>query len=121
MVVEETNDTVIGSINTPNETDLTKIKKEIESHIKVGQEAKEKLLNLLASFRHVIALPGEPLGENHQVEHQIKIKTGIYPVYVPAYRLPHSQREIVEEAVQEMLHEGVIEPSNSPWNAPLFL
>lgn len=78
-------------------------------------------MNLLASFRHVIALPGESLGETDQIEHQIKVKPGTYPVYVPAYRIPHGQRETVEHAVQEMLQEGVIEPLLSPWNVPLFL
>ena len=42
-------------------------------------------------------------------------------MYIPAYRLPHKQREVVNQAVEEMLEEGVIQHSRSPWNSPLFL
>ncbi len=32
-----------------------------------------------------------------------------------------AEHEIVEKHVQEMLTEGVISPSNSPWAAPVVL
>ncbi len=39
----------------------------------------------------------------------------------PAYRLPHSQRQIVDQQVKDMLAQGIIQHSRSPWNLPLFL
>ncbi len=43
------------------------------------------------------------------------------PIYIPAYRLPHSKLAVVEKLIQEMLDQDVIEPSNSEWNFPLIL
>ncbi len=34
---------------------------------------------------------------------------------------PHSQRQVVDEQIDDMLQQGVIQPSKSPWNSPLFL
>ena len=84
-------------------------------------EAKHSLLDLLHRYRDVVALPGESLGSTHHAQHYIKLKPNTQPVYIPAYRLPHSQREVVDQQIKEMLNQGVIQPSQSPWNSPLFL
>ena len=51
----------------------------------------------------------------------MKLKPGTQPVYIPTYRLPYKQREVENQAVEEMLEEGVIQHSRSTWNSPLFL
>ncbi len=61
------------------------------------------------------------LGATSLTEHNIKIKPGTRPIYIPAYRLLHSQRQVVSEQIEEMLEQGVIQHSTSPWNSPLFL
>ncbi len=66
-------------------------------------------------------LSGEPSGVKHCAEHHIKLKPGSNPVYINANKLPHSQRQLVEELIKDMLDKGVIQESNSPWNSPLFL
>ena len=35
--------------------------------------------------------------------------------------MPHSRKAIVESMVSDMLQQGVIEPSVSPFNGPMFL
>ncbi len=72
-------------------------------------------------YRDVVALPGESLGATDKAEHHINLKPDTQPVYIPAYRLPHSQMEVVDEQIQDMLKQGVIQHSRSPWNSPLFL
>ncbi len=52
---------------------------------------------------------------------ELPLKSGTKPVYIPAYKLPHSQRQVVDEQIDDMLQQGVIQPSKSPWNSPLFL
>ncbi len=84
-------------------------------------ELKQSLMTLLGRYREVIALPGEPLGATDKTEHHIKLNPGVQPIYIPAYRLPHSQRQIVDEQIKDMLEQGVIQHSASPWNSPLFL
>ncbi len=60
-------------------------------------ELKHVFLQFLENHRSAIALPGEPLGATARTKHIIKLKDGTSPVYIPAYRLPHSQREIVNQ------------------------
>ncbi len=84
-------------------------------------ELKGPLLNLLHRYHDVIVLPGEPLGATGMTEHKIRVKPDTKPVYIPADRLPHSQRQIVGEQVTDLLNHGVIQHSRSPWNSPLFL
>ncbi len=35
--------------------------------------------------------------------------------------ISYSQRQVVDEQIDDMLQQGVIQPSKSPWNSPLFL
>ncbi len=75
-------------------------------------------MSLLNKYRDVIALPCEPLGATDKTEHHIKLKPTTHPVYIPAYRLPPSQRRIVDQQVKEMLKQGVIQHSRPPWIHP---
>ena len=43
------------------------------------------------------------------------------PFFVPNYKIPIGQREIVNNLVQEMKDQGVVIPSTSPYNSPLLL
>ena len=43
------------------------------------------------------------------------------PIRQQGYRLPLAKRETVEECVGEMLRDGVIRPSSSPWASPITL
>ena len=84
-------------------------------------EGKQGLMQLLQNYRNVISLPGESLGCTSLISHSIPLQEGTNPIYIPAYRLPHSQREVVTKLVDNMLGEGIIEPSFSPWNFPMVL
>ncbi len=77
-------------------------------------ELETSLLRLLNKYRDVIPLPGEPLGVTDKTEHHIKLKPNTHPVYIPPYRLPHSQRQIVDQHVKNMLAQGLIQHSRSP-------
>ena len=80
-----------------------------------------QLLQLLERNREAVALKGEPLGHTTRTQHHIPLKPGTNPIYVPAYRLPHSQRKLADDMVKEMIDQGIVQDSNSPWNSPLFL
>ena len=66
-------------------------------------------------------MPGDALGKTTLLQHKIKLKPGTQPIYVPAYRLPHSRIATVDKLIAEMLSQDVIEPSDSEWNFPLIL
>ncbi len=95
----------------------------LDSHVKVIDypHLRPRLLETLHKFRGTIALPGEPLGTTSLTQHTINLKPGTAPIYTPAYRLPHSQHEIVDKQIAEMKEHGIIADSRSPWNSPFFL
>ncbi len=84
-------------------------------------EGKSALLKLLTKHRHAVALPGEPLGLTNRLTHHIALQPDAKPSFVPSYRLPYSQRQVVQRKVDELLAEGVVQESHSPWNSPFFL
>ena len=83
-------------------------------------EAKVPMFNLLKEFPDVIAIPGDRLGCTDKLKHKINLekKTGI--IYIPSYRIPVKHKSYVDEAVKDMLSEGVIRESDSPYNFPLI-
>ncbi len=84
-------------------------------------DERSRLNDLLMTHRQAIAFPGEPLGFTDRVQHHIDLKSGTSPIYVPSYRLLHSQRKVADELVTDLLDDGIIQESHSPWNSPLFL
>jgi len=80
-----------------------------------------KLMECLLENRDVISIKGENLGFTDCYEFKVQLVEGTRPIYVHPYRIPQSQKEIVEQHVQEMLEKDIIEPSNSPWSAPVLL
>ena len=74
-------------------------------------ESKPDLLALLSAYRSCVSLPGEPLGKTDAVRHSIHLTPGSTPIYVPAYRIPHSHRTLMDDAVRAMLDEDIVEPA----------
>ncbi|VDI62731.1 Hypothetical predicted protein [Mytilus galloprovincialis] len=78
------------------------------------------LAELLNKFQDVFSRSPEDIGRTNKIKHSID--TGdARPVRVPPRRLPIGKREIERTEVSKMLERGIIEPSNSPWSAPLVL
>ena len=84
-------------------------------------EAKEPLIELFARYPGI--LPGEDgaIGRAQHMQHTINLEPGSRPLYIPAYRLPHSRKEIMNSLTDEMLKQGIIESSSSPWSSPILL
>ena len=86
------------------------------SHLSLGDTGRQLLRDLL--FRHVFPAPGEPVtGRTTSVQHEI-ITSDARPVRCGL--APAGLRK-EQTCVQEMLHGGQIEPSDSPWASPVVL
>jgi len=53
--------------------------------------------------------------------YHIPIRECSNPVRVQPYRYPHNQKEEIEKLVDNMLREGIIQPSNYPVSSPIIL
>ena len=86
------------------------------NHLKGDQ--KEKLIKILKQFGETIQIKGCSLGHCAVTMHHI-YTTSDHPLYQAPYRVPFHQKEAFNTEIKEMEKQGVIEPSNSPWSAPI--
>lgn len=84
------------------------------------ENAKHELLGILKEYQSVFHLDGEQLTTNNFYTQSIHLNDN-NPVYIKNYRLPQAQTEEIHSQVKSLLNEGIIEPSISPYNAPLLL
>ena len=91
------------------------------SHPSLGDAGRQQLRDLLFHYRHVFPAPGEPVtGRTTSVQHEI-VTTDARPVHCGPRRLAPAGLRKEQSCVQEMLHGGQIEPSDSPWASPVVL
>lgn len=64
---------------------------------------------------------GGPIGLTNLVEHKIEILPGTKPFAEPLRRRPELHKAETRRQVEEMLREGIIERSDSPWAAAYVL
>lgn len=83
-------------------------------------EQGQRLKELLDENTDLFAARDEDCGRTALVQHSIDTGSA-QPIRLRPHRLSLNKRQVVEEMVQEMLAAGVIEPSTSPWAAPVVL
>ena len=77
------------------------------SLLPLPENMEPELAQLLHTYNSVFGkLVGLPPSRSHN--HAIPLIDGASPVKSRPYRQPHSQKEIFEKMVQEMLEEGII-------------
>ena len=95
----------------------------IYDHLKGIEDPKVKreFSDLLIEYRDIVAMENDSLGKTEVIKHKIDVPTDTKPIYIPAYRVAHSQREIINQEIKRLEREGIVEPSKSPWSFPLLL
>ena len=84
-----------------------------------GNEKRQFFL-FLRENSDVFAADDLDLGRNTEILHSINTKDAP-PIRQKPYPVAYSEREFVEKKVQEMLSQGAIRPSTSPWASPVVL
>lgn len=74
----------------------------------------------IKQYQHVFQMPaGLPPLRGH--EHAIRLKEGTDPVSVRPYRYAQAQKDEIESLIKDMLKDGIIQPSSSPFSSPVLL
>ena len=68
----------------------------------------------------MFALNNSELNSTNLVQHHIETED-VNPIHTHARRIPFALREKVDKMVQDMLDQGVIKNSQSPWASPIVL
>src|SRR4051794_16441172 len=92
---------------------------------KIGEQntprQEKQIRHLLEEFKDTIATTFEDI-KGAKVQYQHEIDTGdAHPVKRAPYHIPPNHRKWVEDEIQEMLKNGIICKSYSPWASPIIL
>jgi hypothetical protein len=88
--------------------------------LELPTDMEPELVLLLNRFKEVFHKP-TGLPPPRLQNHTIPLMEGKGPVKVRPYRYPQSQKEQIEIMIQDMLAEGIIQPSTSPYSSPIVL
>ena len=86
----------------------------------LSQEKEKQMQDLLIEYADIFSLNSADLGTTDQISHSINTGDHVL-IRQPPRRLPFSLRSKINELVHEMLNQGVIQPSKSPWASPVVL
>ena len=84
------------------------------------QQEQEQLYAVLSQYSDVFADNSGDLGKTDEIQHTIDTRDAP-PVRQAARRIPVTQQEEVRKLLREMQEKKVIQPSRSPWAAPVVL
>ena len=85
----------------------------------IAEEDKERITTMLQKHAEAFSFRGE-LGRCKLMKHRIELTSGV-PTRRPPYKVPETQRKVMENCIHEMLDQGVIEPTVSPFSSPVVL
>jgi hypothetical protein len=72
-------------------------------------------------LRNQIAFETDGRLGNYEVKVEIPMKPGSEPVSLPPFPVSPANREVINKQMDSWIQLGVIEPSKSPWAAPVFI
>ena len=86
------------------------------SNSDLDEKQQAQLNKLLHDNHDIFALNDDELGHTSLVEHHIDTGDS-RPIYRQPYRVSPAVRNSIDHHVQQMLDQGIIQPSVSPWAA----
>ena len=79
----------------------------------------KRFWDLINLYQDVFSADKYDLGKTDVIMHTVRLK-GAQPVHMKQFRLPWSTLDVVNNHVTELLKCGVVQPSRSPYNSPIF-
>jgi hypothetical protein len=100
--------------NTRKAADLLKFDKNLT------EDQKEKLRALVAEYEHIFSKSDNDLGFHNKTK--LHIDTGTNrPIKSNPYKIPYAMQDEVKKMIDEMLANGIISKSKSPWSSPIVI
>ena len=123
-IEDECEDAVLMFASSEVETSdrLSKLRDELRTD-HLSNEERDSLVKNCEEFNDIFHLPGDTLTFTTATEHTIPTQT-IDPmrgINTKSYRIPEIHREEVQKQTEQMLRDGIIVPSSSPWNSPILV
>lgn len=91
-----------------------------EINVDGGEDERQKILSVVARYRHCFAKNYMEMGTARDCEMQIDL-VDEKPIYTKQYPMEYSREKVVEDTVENLLAAGIIQSSRSPYNSPTVL
>ena len=100
---------------------LVKLKEALTIHqSNLSSDQIASLVQLIEEYYDIFALDATELGCTNLVTHFIDTGNST-PIRQPARRVPFALHSKIEQLVEDMLDQGLIQHSSSPWASPVVL
>uniref|UniRef100_A0AAG5D8F6 RNA-directed DNA polymerase n=1 Tax=Anopheles atroparvus TaxID=41427 RepID=A0AAG5D8F6_ANOAO len=86
----------------------------------LSEHEKIHLIKLILKNQTVLLKTNEKLTATNVVKHRV-ITTDEKPTFTKCYRYPHHLKQDVEEQIMELLDNGIIAHSTSPYSSPVWV
>lgn len=86
----------------------------------MSDEQVHRMRNIINKYPNLFSEPNESLTYATAVKGEIRTTTEA-PVYSRCYPYPMHLKEEVEHQIKELLDQGIIRPSKSPYNSPVWV
>ena len=98
---------------------LTKSDIEKCANLNVPPQFKSKYMDILFKHRSAITIGKHNLGRANHFSYKIHLKDNS-PVYWKQFKIPDSHHDFLTKVIAEWLKLGVVCPSSSMYNSPIF-
>ena len=105
----------------PNKSIVSVAERERQVLDSVPNNHRKDLEKLIQEYRDIFPekLPKGVL-PSRELQNKIEIEPGSKPPYRPPYRLGPAEQDELEEQIRDLLAQGFIQPSCSPYGAPVL-
>lgn len=106
---------------TENENNVRNRKlEEIIDTSHMNSEERDSILKICFQYNHIFHLEGDRLTHTDAVQHNINLKND-KPISQKPYRVPFGIVDEYNKQIEDLLDNGIIQPSISAYSAPSFL
>lgn len=105
------------SVNTP----VTFQCNHIQAITATGDDIPAVLVSLMEQYKCIFDIPTALPPHRGPYDHRIPLIDNATPISKRPYRFPGVKKDIIEKLVQEMLNQGVVQHSTSPYASPVVL
>jgi hypothetical protein len=102
---------------TPTKREFIKKNADLDN---VPPEFKERYLDLMFKYHSIFSGDKNDIGRSNLIPQEIHLKNND-PVYVKQFKIPDTHRDYLEDQVKEWLKMGIVQPTRSRYNSPMFL
>ena len=116
--MESLPDVDTGSNEIPSQS--ARLLQDIVNETGLAGGKRDQLLHVLQRYTDVFAKDRSDVGRTGRVQYTICTNTP-HPIRQRNRRLAPARHEVARQQVGEMLENGIIKPSESPWASPVVL